>query len=88
MINGLNKLLVDISRCELSLTQADLYFITTMIRPRCLLDVRTAILACSDQIRLMNDLELFTYNRYIDLKVYLEEEKALDWLGISLMHAY
>lgn len=90
MINGLKKLLVDVSRSELSLSQSDLYFITTMIRPRCLLDVRTAVLARSDQIRLMSDLELFTYNRCFVLKVYLEEEekKAIDWLGMNLMHAY
>ena len=88
IINGLKKCLVDISRSELSLSHSDLYFITTMIRPRCHLDVKTAVLVRSDQMRLMSDLDLFAFNRCFDLKVYLEEEKALDWLGMNSMHAY
>ncbi len=88
IINGLKKCLVDISRSELSLSHSDLYFITTMIRPRCRLDVKTAVLARSDQMRLMSDLDLFAFNRCFDLKVYLGEEKALDWLGMNSMHAY
>ncbi|HQN19510.1 MAG TPA: hypothetical protein PKV86_10235 [Syntrophobacteraceae bacterium] len=77
MTNGLKKLLVDITMSELSLTQSELYFITTMIRSKCHLDISIVVLARSDQMRLVSYLELFTYNRCINLKAYLEEEKAV-----------
>ena len=78
--NQWNKIFIDFTRGEISVTQTELYVLTTMLRSKYHLDTSIAFLARPDQMRTMRFIEMVAYNHCIDLRAYPDQETALDWL--------
>ena len=75
-----NKIFIDFTHGEISVTQTELYIMTTMLRSKYRLDASISILARPDQMRTMRFIEMVAYNHCIDLKSDPDQETALNWL--------
>ena len=78
--NQWNKIFIDVTRGEISVTQTELYILTTMLRSKYHLDTSIAFLARPDQMRTMRFIVMVAYNHCIDLRAYSDQETALDSL--------
>jgi hypothetical protein len=78
--NGWYKVFIDVTHAEISVTQIELYVLTTMLRSKYHLDTSIAFLARPDQMRTMRFIEMVANNHCIDLRAYPDQETALDWL--------
>jgi hypothetical protein len=74
------KVFIDVTHAEISVTQIELYVLTTMLRSKYHLDTSIAFFARPDQMRTMRFIEMVAYNHCIDLRAYPDQETALNWL--------
>jgi len=84
--NGWYKIFVDTTRSNIIISPTELYVFMRMFRSKFLMDATIVVLARPDQMEVVRFIENAPYNR-MDLRSYMDEDTAYEWLGKSLRQA-
>ena len=78
--NQINRILIDARKIEKKITVLERTFLGAYLRKEAKDEMKIAIIATKAQIQPRKVLEKYVVNRGLDLKVFFDASKAIQWL--------